>query len=70
MSALDEVLLVDEQMPTQCRMHSYLNWAKERIDKIDAVRHAMDEPLLSKSDLKISRAGFEDYRIPPQDQSA
>ena len=70
MSASDEVQLVDEQMPAQCRMHSYLNWAKEWIDKMDAVRHAMDEPLLSISDLSIGRAAFKDHRMPSQDQSA
>ena len=32
----------DEQMPTQSSIHFYLNWAKERIDEMDATLASLE----------------------------
>jgi len=66
------VIYGDEQMPTQSSMHFYVNWAKERLDEMDAAltslegkiggvqadaRHMADSAL---ADLRKSRDGFRD----------
>ncbi len=66
------VIYGDEQMPTQSSMHFYVNWAKERLDEMDAAltslegeiggvqadaRHMANNAL---ADLRKSRDGFRD----------
>jgi hypothetical protein len=66
------VIYGGEQMPTQSSMHFYVNWAKERLDEMDAalsslegeiggvqadVRHMANNAL---ADLRKSRDGFRD----------
>jgi hypothetical protein len=62
----------DEQMPTQSGIHFYVNWAKERLDEMDATltslegkvggvqADARDKANKALADLRKNRDGFRD----------